>query len=277
MKTKSNLWMRFPGGKRKTLTLSYDDGVEQDIRLIGIMKKYGLKGTFNLNSGLIAAEGFADSNWRMDISRAKAVYKDSGIEVAVHGLTHPHLEQLTPARCTWEVMTDRDNLEREFGVIVRGMAYPFGTYSDSVVRCLQACGIAYARTVLSTYGFALPSDWYHLAATCRHRDPRLMELAEQFREKAPAREPWMFYLWGHSYEFDIDRNWNVIEEFADYMGGRDDIWYATNLEICDYTEAWKHLVFSADGTRIYNPTAYPLWLGDGNQCVSVQPGEEIEW
>ena len=263
MKTKSNLWMRFPGGKRKTLTLSYDDGVEQDIRLIGIMKKYGLKGTFNLNSGLIAAEGFADSNWRMDISRAKAVYKDSGIEVAVHGLTHPHLEQLTPARCTWEVMVDRDNLEREFGVIVRGMAYPFGTYSDSVVKCLQACGIAYARTVLS--------------ATCRHRDPRLMELAEQFREKVPAREPWMFYLWGHSYEFDMDRNWNVIEEFADYMGGRDDIWYATNLEICDYTEAWKHLVFSADGTRIYNPTAYPLWLGDGNQCVSVQPGEEIEW
>ena len=104
-----------------------------------------------------------------------------------------------------------------------------------------------------------------------------MELAEQFREKAPAREPWMFYLWGHSFEFDMDRNWNVIEEFADYMGGRDDIWYATNLEICDYTEAWKYLVFSADGTRIYNPTAYPLWLGDGNQCVSVQPGEEIEW
>ena len=42
------IFMRFPGGKKKALTLSYDDGVEQDIRLIDIMKKNGLKGTFNL-------------------------------------------------------------------------------------------------------------------------------------------------------------------------------------------------------------------------------------
>ena len=42
----------FPGGKRKALTLSYDDGVEQDITLMGILDKYGIKCTFNLNSGL---------------------------------------------------------------------------------------------------------------------------------------------------------------------------------------------------------------------------------
>lgn len=36
---------RFPGGKGKCLTLSYDDGVEQDIRLIGLMKQYGIAGT----------------------------------------------------------------------------------------------------------------------------------------------------------------------------------------------------------------------------------------
>lgn len=51
------IFMRFPGGKKKALTLSYDDGVEQDIRLIDIMKKNGLKGTFNLNSGCYAPEG----------------------------------------------------------------------------------------------------------------------------------------------------------------------------------------------------------------------------
>ena len=42
--------MLFPGKKRKVLTLSYDDGVEQDIRLVEIMKKHGLKGTFNINT-----------------------------------------------------------------------------------------------------------------------------------------------------------------------------------------------------------------------------------
>ena len=31
-----NLFLRFPGGKKKALTLSYDDGKEQDIRLVSI-------------------------------------------------------------------------------------------------------------------------------------------------------------------------------------------------------------------------------------------------
>ena len=47
-----SIFIQFPKGKRKALTLSYDDGVEQDIRLIENMKQHGLKGTFNLNSGL---------------------------------------------------------------------------------------------------------------------------------------------------------------------------------------------------------------------------------
>ena len=53
----ANLFLRFPGGKIKTLTLSYDDGVEQDEKLVDLMVKYGLKGTFNLNSGVYAKEG----------------------------------------------------------------------------------------------------------------------------------------------------------------------------------------------------------------------------
>ena len=49
--------MRFPNGKLKALTLSYDDGVEQDIKFVEILNKYGLKCTFNLNSGKYAPEG----------------------------------------------------------------------------------------------------------------------------------------------------------------------------------------------------------------------------
>ena len=37
-------------GKLKAITFSYDDAVTQDIRMIELMDKYGLKGTFNLNS-----------------------------------------------------------------------------------------------------------------------------------------------------------------------------------------------------------------------------------
>ena len=43
----------FPGGKKKALTLSYDDGVTQDERLIDIMNQYKVKGTFNINAGMM--------------------------------------------------------------------------------------------------------------------------------------------------------------------------------------------------------------------------------
>ena len=42
---------------KKYFTLSFDDGLEQDKRIIALMKQYGLKGTFNLNSGLFGQRG----------------------------------------------------------------------------------------------------------------------------------------------------------------------------------------------------------------------------
>ena len=156
----SGLFMRFPEGKAKALTLSYDDGVEQDIRLIEIMNAHGLKGTFNLNSGGYAPEGTVYPSGhihrRMSKSQVTEVYSDSGHEVAVHGLTHPFLEQLSENMVMWEVLKDRENLENQFGTIVRGMAYPFGTYSDLVVECLKKAGIVYSRTVISSHNFKLP-------------------------------------------------------------------------------------------------------------------------
>ena len=87
-----------------------------------------------------------------------------------------------------------------------------------------------------------------------------MKLAKRFVEKQPPSSPWLFYLWGHSYEFDWDNNWNAIEEFAEYVGNRNDIWYATNLEIYEYVEAYKRLVFSPDGDHVYNPTLFNLYF-----------------
>ncbi len=270
--------MRFPEGRAKAVTLSYDDGVQQDARLLEIMKANGLKGTFNLNSGIYAAEGTVYPQEQilsrvMTQAQTTALFTNSGMEVAVHGLRHPFLEQLAPEMCTYEVLQDRINLENQFGTVVRGLAYPFGTYDDQVVACLKSCGIAYARTVRSSGAFEVPTDWLRLEPTCHHNDPRLMELARTFVDKIIIHKSWLFYLWGHSYEFDRDNNWHVIEEFAQYMGNRDDIWYATNLEIYDYVAAYKSLRFSADGRRVVNPTAYKLWVEVDHKSYCLEPGE----
>lgn len=271
----ASLFMRFPGGK--ALTLSYDDGVEQDVRLIDIMNKFGLKGTFNLNSGEYAEEGTVFESGRvhrrMTMERVSEVYKKSGQEVAVHGLTHPFLEQLPKNVCVREICQDRANLEEQFGSIIRGMAYPFGTYNDEVVEILRENGIAYARTVCSSNEFSIPTDWLRLRPTCHHDDPKLMDHAEKFVNEKLSGAPWMFYLWGHSYEFEAKDNWEVIEKFAEMTGNRNDIWYATNIEIYDYVKAYEQLQFSMEMTRVYNPTAQTLYFEYNGVQYEVAAGE----
>lgn len=275
----SNIFMRFPEGRAKALTLSYDDGVEQDIELVEIMNKYGLKGTFNLNSGLYAAEGTVYNKGhihrRMTEKQIKDTFIKSGQEIAVHSLTHPFLEQLPINMVTSEILKDRENLEKQFGTIVRGMAYPYGTYSDDVVAVLRACGIAYSRTVISTNDFRIPNDWMRLTATCHHNSSELKSLSRKFVEDKVIHAPYLFYLWGHSYEFESDNNWDVIEEFASFTGNRDDIWYATNIEIYDYIDAYSRLVFSVDGKYIKNPSSINVYFEQNGNIVKVNAGQMI--
>ena len=279
-----NYFMRFEGGKQKALTLSYDDDVKTDIRFCEIIDKYGLKCTFNINSGLFKDENDTSNSRQMKKSEAIEFFNkciENGHEVAVHGQRHPWLESLPTSMATIDVLNDRIELEKMFGRIIRGMAYPQGTYDDEVVNVLRACGIAYSRTTKTTGKFDIPTDWLRMPATCHHNDPRLMELAEKFLErKVYHPQPDLFYVWGHTYEFDDNDNWNVIEDFAKFIGGRDNVWYATNIEIYEYIEDYNRLVFSADGQTVYNPTNRTLYFNnnykDESSVVSIAPGETVK-
>ena len=269
--------MKLVDGKSKVVTLSYDDGVVQDIRLSEIAKKYGLKVTFNINTGLYCDEGAERGKFygRMKLSEAQKLYINSGNEVAVHALTHPFLEQLTENEIINEIMTDRNNISKQFNCIANGMAYPFGTYDERVIDILRKCGIVYSRTTKSTENFSFPTDWITLNPTCHHGNPRLMELAEKFAEGDRWERSIMFYLWGHSYEFDDNDNWEVIEKFAEFIGGRDDIWYATNIEVYNYVKAYESLQKSADSKIIYNPSAQDVWADDKDGVFCIKSGETV--
>ena len=273
------LYMRFPGGKPKAMTFSYDDGVETDERLIRIFDENGMAATFNVNTGCFAAEGTVyppgTVHRRMSKSAALALYAGGRHEVAVHAAHHPFLDRLPAAAAVREVLADRIELEKMFSRTVRGMAYPFGTTSDEVVSALAACGIAYARTTVSTGRFDVPRDWLRLPATCHHDDPRLFELLERFRLPAQqARPAQLFYLWGHSYEFDQKGNWDRIEKFCGEAAGMEDTWYASNIEIYDYVEAYSRLRVGAEGTILENPASQALWCCDPRtgEVFDVAPG-----
>lgn len=273
-------YVRFPGFKYKALTLSYDDGVRQDKRLISIMEKNGIKGTFNLNSGMLSDSYDGTEKGRMTEREIKETYASKNAEVAVHGYKHLSLPNYDISLAANDIIKDRLELERIFGRIVKGMAYAFGTYSDEVVEMLSMLGISYARTVQSSESFALPKDWLRLPPTCHHSNPRLMEFAHRFKEmkfdeSVPywRRKPQLFYVWGHSYEFDTMDNWNVIEEFCEYIGGCEDVWYATNGEIFDYLTACRRLEFSSDGAFVRNPSAIDVYIEYLGKRLLVRGGE----
>ena len=142
---------------------------------------------------------------------------------------------------------------------------------------LRDCGIVYARTVKATLGFALPDQWLTWHPTCHHVDSHLPELTKKFTEEFPKadQQSWLFYVWGHAYEFVRDDNWHIIENFAEQIGGKSDIWYATNMEIWEYTENFKRLVFSLDESCVYNPTVQTIWFMKGSKLLSVAPGQTL--
>ncbi len=137
----------WPHGKAGALTSSWDDGTIYDRNLVSIFNRYGLKGTWNLNSGMLGLTA-AQSGWKdyIDAAEVKDLY--SGHEVACHTVHHPLLHRLPKERIFSEVIEDRRNLERLVGYPVRGMALPFAHACDAWVSTqLQAAGILYLRAI----------------------------------------------------------------------------------------------------------------------------------
>lgn len=220
-------------GKKKALTFSYDDGIAQDIRLVELFNKYGLKATFNLNSGLMNEKGAWVTDGGINIRRllpdeAAELYK--GHEIAVHCVSHPHIIDMPEEELRREILDDKDALEKLFGCQIQGMAYPYGEFNPEIMRIAGECGIRFSRTCWDMNGFGPQLDLLAFRATCHHNYDRLWELVDQFLAY-DGDEPLYFCLWGHSYEFDIHRNWELIERFCEKLSGREDIFYGTNSEV----------------------------------------------
>ena len=279
-------FMRFPGGRPKAFTLSYDDGCPQDIRFSEILNSYGVKCTFNLNSDALRGSK------ALTKEQVEEYFIGKGHEIAVHGADHRALGVVRAIEGIRDVLDCRIELEQRYGMIIRGMAYPdtgitkFSNGADyaTVKNYLTELDIAYSRTLGGDNdGFELPSDWHAWMPTAHHNNEKIDEyidkfLALDFSEKSyvAARRPRLFYLWGHSYEFDTNDNWDCIEHICERLSGKDDIWYATNIEIFDYVSAYNSLRFSADGHIVCNPTLLKIWFDVDGKHYSIESGETLK-
>ena len=277
----STVFMRYPGGKAKAVTFSYDDGVVQDKRLAEIFDKYGMKGTFNFNT----------CRFNYTKEQIKEIFLSKGHEIAVHGANHRANGNTRTIEGIRDVLDCRLLLEELCDSIIRGMAYPdtgikqmgsFTTY-EQIKHYLIELDIAYSRTLGGDNdSFMLPQDFHAWMPSAHHNNPKIMEYIDKFlnldvSEKVyhAIRVPRLLYIWGHSCEFDNHNNWEHIEEICKKIAHNNEIWYATNIEIYDYVQAYKSLRYSANGQRVYNPTLYTIWFDIHGKLYEIKPGETI--
>lgn len=249
----------YPDFKEKALTFSYDDGQVFDRRLVQMFNKYGLKATFHLNSGTLGQEGFVTKE------ELPALYE--GHEIACHGVQHAFLLHLAKEQMVNEFYHDRLALEEYTGRIIRGCSYAYGDYNDQVVETLKTLGFAYSRTVNSTGGFQAPADFLRWTPTCHHNGA-FGKLSDDFLHVPPYRKLALFYIWGHSFEFEREGNWEQMEELCKKLSGQDDVWYTTNIDYANYMNAARMLNFSADGKRVQNLSAISIYAEiDGERVI----------
>ena len=273
--------MLFPEGKTKALVLSYDDGPVQDRRLIELLDRYGLKGTFHLNSGLLGNDGHVLPE------EVRMLY--AGHEVSVHTVNHPGLTQLTESEIVREVVADREALERLTGKLVRGMSYPFGDHDQFVIDSLRGTGIEYARTVEDSYGFAIPDEflaWHptihqfgkaYYEDSTPERDAR--ELARFFRivdDFLTTEEVPLLYVWAHSWEFDGgDDRWRQAEQFFKTIREHGGICSLTHIGLVDYIKAFRGVKYPADKSMATNLHAMPVFLSIEGSACRIGAGETM--
>ncbi len=211
----------------KIVTLSFDDGPIQDVRFIEMLNKYNIKATFNLNSEFLGLDGT-----KVKKEDVRTLY--SGHEVAGHTLTHPLLPATEKAEIIRQVEVDRLNLSELAGYEVIGFAYPCGgvNFNREVADIIKNnTGVKYARTIKDNFSFVPQTDLYVFEPTVRPTADynKFFEITEKFLTLNCA-EPSLFYVWGHTFEFDMDNSWGRFEEWCKLISSAEDISFCTNKE-----------------------------------------------
>lgn len=265
----------YPGGRFKALIISFDDGCIQDRKLVALFNRYGIRGTFNLNSGKVVRVVVSNRTYGY-VSAAEIPALYAGHEVACHTVNHPYLTRLTPDQIRFEVGQDKKNLEKWLGKPVRGMAFPFNAYNELVVSLLPSLGIEYARSSWGTANFRLPAHPLNWRFTC------YMDTMNRFGEKFLALtngKMALLTVGGHSWDLDstnTNKNWDAMERFCKTMSAHPEVWNPTMSEYVDYLKAASRVRFYSRGTVAVNPSEIPVWIvaRDGS-TVKAEPGEKV--
>ncbi|WP_204042412.1 polysaccharide deacetylase family protein [Acrocarpospora phusangensis] len=121
------------------VSLGFDDGDASHAMVGSLLKRYGMRGTFYINSGDLGKSGFLTRRQVRTLAK-------QGHEIGGHTLHHVRLTEVAPLTARKEICQDRKAL-LGMGFKVRTFAYPYGAENAKVHKMAAYCGYNAARTV----------------------------------------------------------------------------------------------------------------------------------
>ena len=201
----------------KYFLLSFDDGTIYDRRFVELLNRYGIKGTFNLNSGLEDFVWYYEDRFpvrRQILSEVGDLYR--GHEISSHSLHHHWLNTLTPPQISREIGEDCERLKMCFGLEEIGFGVPFTACGEREIKIIRKF-VRYIRLSEFAESFALPEDPYHIPIHALYNDADVREKIRAFAES--DLEDALFVMAGHSYELEVLNHWEYMEELLQYIAG----------------------------------------------------------
>ena len=167
------------------VTLSFDDGSPEDGRVVALLNKYNLKGTFYIP--IKYEERVVDK----DLDQ---VYENH--EVGAHTMTHPDLTKLSLENLSYELVESKKYLENILGEKIKIMAYPFGFYNPETAGAVKKAGYLGARTVAQFFltkdfdSFKMPTTLHIYPYPLRKRSAATFHLTRHLFD------PWLKSVMG---------------------------------------------------------------------------------
>lgn len=190
----------------------WDDGVNDDINLIEILRKHGAIASFNLNPTLHgdARQGGYSERWDKVIQHlARNELNDvyAGFTIANHSMTHPWPTRIAIDDWKREVVDARKILQDWFQQPILGFVYPYGDCDAATADVVREAGHVYARTTQNATPCMPVVDPMFLHSDCHFHSPDFWDLYA----KAKACDAGVFYFWGHSFELCSDEQWQDFD------------------------------------------------------------------
>ena len=216
----------------------WDDGINNDVRLTGILRKYGAKATFNLNPGWMGDKAVPDrwathaDGWSHNgfipgkLSRRDIAEVYAGFEVASHCWKHEVAGSVPDSEWIKAAVDARKFLEDIVQRPCRGFAWPCGVDTPATVALLRENGFAYGRSTRNTFDATACPEPLALATNCHFQARDFWQRYEK------AKETGLFYFWGHSYEmYHYDEMWAHFEETIKFITEDPDAEWANVIDI----------------------------------------------